>query len=171
MALFGKVEDLLLVTRSGSRLNRGFSLLKDFLDGRSPELNQTLRGQKAGDSARIPIEGDSLYVILQCYAPKPRPEGRFEAHQRHTDLQFIFAGKEWMEVCDLRRQTGLPAYDANGNIFFPLGNTAHSRLLLEAGTVAVLFPNDAHAPCLRVEESKEELVRKIVVKIKDAHLA
>jgi beta-galactosidase beta subunit len=66
-------------------------------------------------------------------------------------------------------QAALPAYDAKGNIFLPLGTAAHSRLLLEAGDLAVLFPNDAHAPCLRVEEGKDELVRKIVVKVKDAH--
>jgi biofilm protein TabA len=170
MALFGKVEDLLPLIRPGSRLHRGLSLLKDYLDGRSPELDKIVRNQKAGDKAQITIDGDSLFLIIQCYAPKPPQEGRFEAHQRHTDLQFICAGKEWIAVCDLRKQTGLPAFDANGNVFFPLGNAAHSRLLLEAGNVAVLFPNDAHAPCLRVEGDKDDLVRKIVVKVKDAHL-
>ena len=169
--MFGKVEELLPLTLAGSRLNRGLSLLKDYLDGRSPELDKIVRGQKAGDSTRIQIEGDSLYVIIQCYAPKPAQEGRFEAHQRHTDLQFLCAGREWIDVCDLQKQSGLPACDAKGNVFFPLGNAAHSRLLLAAGNVAVLFPNDAHAPCLRVEEGEDELVRKIVVKVKDAHLA
>jgi biofilm protein TabA len=170
MAMFGKVEDLLPLTRPGTPLHKGLSLLKDYLDGRSPELDKTIRGQKAGDSARIQIDGDALYAIAQCYAPKPRQEGKFEAHERHTDLQFLCAGREWIDVCDLRRQSGLAGYDEKGNVFFPLGNAARSRVLLEAGTVAVLFPNDAHAPCLRVEDGKEELVRKIVVKIKDAHL-
>jgi biofilm protein TabA len=171
MAMFGKVEDLLPLTRPGSPLNKGLSLLKDYLDGRSPEFDKTVRGQKASDKAQITLEGDSLFVIVQCYVPKPRAEGKFEAHRRHTDLQFLCAGREWIDVCDLRQQTGLGGYDANGNVFFPLGNTPRSRVLLEAGTVAVLFPNDAHAPCLRVEDGKDELVRKIVVKVKDAHLA
>jgi biofilm protein TabA len=171
MALFGKVGDLLPLTRPDSHLHRGLSLLQEYLAGRSPELDQLVRGQKAGDKAQLAIDGDSLYLIVQCYAPKPRAEGRFEAHQYHTDLQFLCAGREWIEVCDLRRQNALPTYDANGNIFFPLGDGAHSRLLLEAGTVAVLFPEDAHAPCLRVAEGNEELVRKIVVKVKDAHRA
>jgi beta-galactosidase beta subunit len=41
---------------------------------------------------------------------------------------------------------------------------------LHAGEVAVLMPADAHAACLRVAGEEEALVRKIVVKIKDAHL-
>jgi biofilm protein TabA len=170
MALFGKVEDLLPLVHPGSRLHRGLALLKDYLDGRSVELDQIVRRQQAGDKARIDLDGDLLYLIIQCRAPKPPAEWRFEAHQRHTDVQFLCAGVERIDVCDLRRQTGPPAYDASGNMYFPLGDAPHTRLRLERGDCAVFFPNEAHAPCLPVAGAPDELLRKIVVKIKDAHL-
>jgi len=93
----------------------------------------------------------------------------FEAHERYTDLQSLGAGAEWIEVCDVRAQHGLPQFDANGNIYFPLADQARSCLRLGAGDVAVLFPRDAHAPCLRVENDGQ-LVRKIAVKVRDALL-
>ena len=141
------------------------------ISGRSPEISLILSRQKAGDVAKLPVEGDELYMLIQTYKARSREQGRFEAHQRHTDLQYLCAGQEWVDFCDLDARPNLPAYDGNGNLYFPLGTRAHSRLLLRAGNVAVLFPNDAHAPCLRVEGSQDELVRKIVVKVKDAHLA
>lgn len=170
MAMFGKVEELAGLVQSASRLRKGIAILQDFREGRRPEWVKILGELKAGEKAEVAIEGDTLYAILQCYHPKPRAEGRFEAHQRHTDLQYLSEGAEWIEVCDLSAQTGLPPFDANGNVFFPLGPTAPSRVRLVAGTVTVLFPNDAHAPCLRIEDSPAGLVRKIVIKVKDAHL-
>jgi beta-galactosidase beta subunit len=73
-------------------------------------------------------------------------------------------------VCNLDSVHPKPSYDANGNVFFPVGDVAHSRLLLSAGEVAVLLPQDAHAPSLQVNDGEIELVRKIVVKVMDAHL-
>lgn len=86
-------------------------------------------------------------------------------------IEFSLPTTEWIDVCDLPTQINLPPFDAKGNVFFPLGTAARSRVRLAAGDVAVLFPNDAHAPCLRVEDVPDALVRKVVIKIKDAHLA
>ena len=126
--------------------------------------------QSIGDSAKVPVEGDALYLIVQCYRTRPRDQGRFEAHQCYTDVQYICDGQECIEVCDLRARLGaLPAYDANGNVFFPLEAAARERVVLRAGEGVVLFPNDAHAACLRVDLGEGQVVRKIVVKVKDAH--
>ena len=170
MAMFGKVEELIGSLQPASRLKRGLAVLQDYREGRRPEWVKVLAGLKAGEKVEITIEGAILYALLQCYRPKPRAEGRFEAHHRHTDLQYLAEGTEWIEVCHLREQANLPPFDANGNVFFSLGAAAHSRLRLAAGEVAVLFPNDAHAPCLHVEDAPDNLVRKIVIKVKDAHV-
>jgi len=170
MAMFGKVEELIELIQPASRLKRGLAVLRDYRENRRPEWAKILAGLKAGEKAEIAIEGDNLFAILQCYRPRPRTEGRFEAHQRHTDLQYLAEGTEWIEVCYLRAQANLPPFDVRGNVFLPLDATAHSRVRLAAGDVAVLFPNDAHAPCLRVEDAADALVRKIVIKVKDAHV-
>jgi YhcH/YjgK/YiaL family protein len=170
MAMLGKVEDLLEQIHPQRRLRRGLSVLMDYCEGRLPEFERILARLKAGEKLEVAIEGENLYAILQCYAPKPREQGRFEAHQRYTDLQYLCEGEEWIEVCDLRAQANLPPFDTNGNIYFPLMAATPTRLRLGAAELAVLFPHDAHAPCLRVDDAPDRLVRKIVIKVKDAHL-
>ena len=153
--------------RSGTRLARGLAYLSDYRAGRLPEVEAVVRSQKNGDKARVEIEGQAIYALVQCYLPRAPEQARFEAHQHHTDLQYLCEGQEWIEVCDLQSQEALPAYDANGNVYVAPGNQAHTRLWVRPGQVAVLFPNDAHAPCLRVNET-DGLVHKLVIKIKDA---
>jgi len=170
MAMLGKLEDLNHLVHPNSRLKRGLELLQDCVTGRRPEIVNQISILAPGETSRIPLEGDALYLLLQCYQPRTREQGRFEAHERHTDLQFLWSGRECIEVCDLHATLPAVAYDRNGNVYFPLGNQAHSRLLLHAGEVAVLSPEDAHAACLSLGGDGEELVRKIVVKIKDARL-
>jgi len=170
MAMLGKIEDLDHMVHPNTRLRRGLELLLDCVTGRRPEIVNKVASLLPGESARIPLEGDDLYLLVQCYQPRTREQGRFEAHERHTDLQFLWSGRECIEVCDLHASLPTVAYDTNGNVYFPLGKQAHSRLLLHAGEVAVLSPEDAHAACLSLGGEGEELVRKIVVKIRDAHL-
>jgi YhcH/YjgK/YiaL family protein len=135
-----------------------------------PEVMHQVSTLPPGETIRVSLEGDALYLLIQCYKPKRRSEGRFEAHARHTDLQFLWSGCECIEVCDLRAAMPSAAYDSKGNVYFTLGDKMHQRLLLQAGDVAVLMPQDAHAACLKAEGQGEELVRKIVVKVLDAQL-
>lgn len=170
MIMLGKVDQLAGLVHPQSRLRRGLQVLQDCLAGRRPEVTSDVARLAPGAKARVDLEGDALCLLIQCYKPKRREEGRFEAHERHTDLQFIWSGREIIELCDL--QTALPAvtYDPQGNVYFPLGNEPQQQFLVQAGEVAILMPGEAHAPCLRPEGEHEELVRKIVVKVRDAHL-
>jgi biofilm protein TabA len=170
MAMSGKVEDLAALVNPRSRLGRGLALLQDCLAGRFPGVAAELANLQPGETRRVAVDGEALYLLIQCYKPKQQKESRFEAHERHTDLQFLWSGREIIEVCDLHHALPSVTYDAKGNVYFPLGDKTQQRLLLRAGEVAVLLPGDAHAACLKPEGEKEELVRKIVVKIRDAHL-
>lgn len=168
MATIGKLKDLAIQLQSNNRLEKALSVLQDYSAGRLPEVAKTVANQRIGDTTRISLEGDDLYVLIQCYRPAPPQDSRFEAHQQFTDLQYICEGSEYIEVCDLREEKSTPDYDQSGNTYFPLGRKAHTRLLLRRGDTAVLFPNDAHAACLRVDGEDDEVVRKIVVKVRDA---
>jgi biofilm protein TabA len=170
MSILGKVEDLAALVHPESRLRRGLDLLQDCLAGRLPEVVSQLTSLPPGANRRVTVNGDSLYLLIQCYTTRRRVEGRFEAHARHADLQFLWSGHECIEVFDVRRLQPSPTYDESGNAYFPITNELHSRMLLQAGEVAILLPQDAHAPCLSFQNGEESLVRKIVVKVKDAHL-
>lgn len=169
MSMLGKVDDLVALVNPGSRLWRGLDLLRNCLTGRRPEVVSQLASLEPGETRRVTVDGDVLYLLIQCYRTRRRLEGRFEAHLRHADLQFLWSGRECIEVFDVRTLQPLPARDEHGNVHFPMGDELHSRLLLQAGAVAVLLPQDAHAPCLALEDEGETLVRKIVVKVRDAH--
>ena len=168
--MLGTVESLAHLVHPRSRLRLGLALLADCVGGRLPEVAGMISNLAPGETNRVSLDGDAIYLLIQCYQPKRRAEGRFEAHARHTDLQFLWSGCECIEVCDLRALGSSPQYDRNGNVYFPLNDKVHSRLILQAGDVAVLSPGDAHAACLRIEAETSELVRKMVVKVMDAHL-
>ena len=168
--MIGKIEDLVALLHPASRLTRGLRVLQDCLAGSLPQVTREATTFAPGATRRVDLEGDGFYLLIQCHKPRRREEGRFEAHERHTDLQFLWAGREIIEVCDLHTALPLVTYDPKGNVYFPLGDQTQQRLLLHAGEVAVLLPGEAHAACLKPEGEGEELVRKIVVKIRDAHL-
>jgi biofilm protein TabA len=170
MAMLGKVDDLTKLMNPQSRLGRGLALLQECLAARLACFEDVMANLQPGETRRVAVEGDLCYLLMQCYQTRPRNEGRFEAHARHTDLHYLWSGRERIEFRDLRASKPELAYDANGNMFFPLGDGTHSQLLLQAGEVAVLLPQDAHAPSLRVQDRRGELVRKVVVKIQDAYL-
>ena len=170
MAMLGKPDDLVVLVHPESRLRRGLELLQDCLKGRLPEVVSQISSLQPGETRRVSVNGDALYLLIQCYKTRRRIEGRFEAHARHADLQFLWSGRECIEIRDVRAFQSVPAYDGSGNAYFPMGDKVHSRVLLQAGEVAVLLPQDAHAPCLSLDDEEETLVRKIVVKVADAHL-
>ena len=45
------------------------------------ELARRLANLKVGESDRIPVDGDDMFILIQCYEARPREKGRFEAHQ------------------------------------------------------------------------------------------
>ena len=153
------------------RLQRALSILREYKAGRLPDITRLVSSQVPGNTTRIPIEGDALYLLVQCYQTRPRDQGRFEAHQCYTDVQYVCDGQECIEVCDARTRLGTqPPYDEKGNVFFPVEAIPGERVILQAGEGVVLFPNDAHAACLRADSGEGQIVRKIVVKVKDAHV-
>ena len=169
--MLGKIEDFVGCVHPDSPLRQALNLLWDYQLGRQPEIAEIVARQKPGETVKIPINGDLVYLLVQCYETRARERGRFEAHQAYTDVQFLGQGTEWIELFDLRRRSAAPTYDRNNNAYFPLDPEPCSRLLLRAGDVAVLFPNDAHAAGLSVAESQHSLVHKLVIKVKNAHLA
>ena len=168
--MLGRIEDLAALVHPGSRLLRGLMLLQDCLAGRQPEVVRQVKSLPPGETRRITVNGDALYLLIQCYKTRRRDEGRFEAHARHADLQFIWSGHECIEVCDVRTLPWELTRDKTGNAYFPMTDQVHSRLRLQAGEVAVLLPQDAHAPCITLNGEGEIVVRKIVVKVMDAHV-
>src|SRR5450830_1435152 len=65
----------------GPRIARGLQFLAE----------TDLKGLTTG---RHELDGQALFVLVSDYVPKPPSQGKWEAHRRYLDLQFVVSGVE-----------------------------------------------------------------------------
>lgn len=109
---------------------------------------------------RYEIDGTSIYAIVQDYVTKPKEEGRWEAHRKYIDLQYVAAGEERIGYADINRLTP-GAYDESKD-FLPLSGDG-DYVTLTTGMFMLLYPHDGHMP--GIQTMARCTVRKGVVKI------
>lgn len=106
---------------------------------------------------------DGVFAIVQEYLTKN--DSVYEAHKKYIDLQYIVSGEEEIHVCDINEVLDcVESYDENKDIVFFQSARTCRKVKLERDTFVILFPNDAHKPCISVCSNPSE-VRKVVVKI------
>jgi YhcH/YjgK/YiaL family protein len=112
---------------------------------------------------RHEIDGDAVFALVQRYETR-LAAGQPEAHRRYVDVQFIVAGREVIQWAPLGSLTEVtkPYDDAKDAGFFADGG-ALVPIRVAAGQFAILFPDDAHAPCCAW--AGPEAVVKVVVKV------
>jgi biofilm protein TabA len=110
------------------------------------------------------IEEDKLIAIVESYTTKPLESALFEAHQKFIDIQFLFRGREtilWAPLPTMQEVTR--PYEEEKDIGKWKLVADSTALHLSAGHFAILFPQDAHAPC--VQWDQPEQVYKVVMKV------
>ncbi len=111
-------------------------------------------------AGRHEVDGDAMYALVQEYDTKLKEAGKWEAHRRYIDLQYVVQGAEGMgyaNIHDLEQGEYMPEKD-----FLPLFGEGE-QIALRSGYFVLLFPEDGHMPSIALGESKP--ARKIVVKI------
>jgi len=138
---------------------------------RGLEALRRLAGDAPASDGRHELEGAELYASLSTYETGNPAEKSYEAHRRYIDIQAVLSGREQLYWAPLAGLAARRAYsEAEDVVFFedPAGGGA--GLLLEPGTFAVLFPQDAHKPGCRVAGGSGgtggETVRKLVLKVR-----
>ena len=121
-------------------------------------INATKDGIEKG---KYFIDEDTVYAIVNEYDTKT--EGFYEAHKRYIDLQYVVSGHEQLYWKNIKDCTVTREYDPTGDSMLL---TAEDPVVLDmpAGTFALLYPEDVHAPARAYKEVSH--VKKIVVKIK-----
>ncbi|PKO15208.1 MAG: YhcH/YjgK/YiaL family protein [Chloroflexi bacterium HGW-Chloroflexi-10] len=112
---------------------------------------------------RTDIDGDNLFALVQEYDTKSAELGKWEAHRKYIDVQYILSGRErmgfaniyTMDLGDYLPEKDFQAMSGEGN-----------TMDLSAGDFAIFFPEDGHKPCLCV--TAPERVKKVVIKVKIA---
>lgn len=110
---------------------------------------------------RHPIQADRIFALIQEYSTRPPEQCFWEAHRRYTDVQFLHSGTEAIGWSPIQRMNIAKEYDADKDFAVLEGDG--QIIHLQAGSFAILYPHDAHQPCLAA--GAPQTVRKIVIKV------
>lgn len=116
----------------------------------------------AMELGRYELSDDGTYVNIEEYTTKD--SAHFEAHRNYVDIQYLSKGQEYIHVTPMEpeKQQEIHPYDERKDIEF-FDKTEYIPYLLTSANFLVLFPQDGHKPCMKVDTN--EVVRKVVVKI------
>jgi YhcH/YjgK/YiaL family protein len=117
------------------------------------------------DVGRYELDGSDVYAMVQEYVGKEDHE-LFEGHQKYMDIQFVWSGREAVEVafpsaCNLHT-----AYSEEKDIAFYTCRGNKVTMVWETGDFGIFYPHDLHKPGIGCGDGK--LIRKILVKIRIA---
>ena len=123
-----------------------------------------LRGIHDLPDGKIEIDGQKVFAIVERYETKVSGSPKFEYHKKYIDVQFITSGREIICWTPVENIMITEAYDPKKDVAFgslEAGNW--TSLSLQAGQLAVFFPEDGHASRLAI--GKASAVMKIVAKV------
>jgi YhcH/YjgK/YiaL family protein len=133
-----------------------------------PRLTAALDWLRDTDLASLPlgktvIDGEYLFALIQEYTPKPLELGKFEAHRRYWDVQYVARGEERMGWVNLADVSVSEPHSLERDVAFFTGGGSFFRI--PAGSLAIFGPEDVHMPGVAPEEGPASSVRKVVVKV------
>ena len=116
---------------------------------------------------------DTDFAIIQTYDTSALSEGKYENHRTKIDIQFLISGTEWLFQAESKNLQEIEAYSKENDIefFAPLPSMEESnKVVLKNENFVVLWPGDAHMPCITPESKtkggEKNTVKKIVIKIR-----
>ena len=135
-------------------------------EGLQPEIITGLKALRDTDFAKTEdghyeLDGDKLYMNVMT-ADLKEVNDRPESHKKYIDIQYVIDGREDIGIASLDEVGQAVEENPDGDIWFYHADTV--KLRLDGSRFIVLFPQDAHAPCISVDGDKK--VRKAVVKVK-----
>lgn len=114
-------------------------------------------------NGKYQINGEEVYINIQDYNSKPLSEGKWEAHKKYADIQFVIKGEEKIGVGDISEFTTLEPYSAEKDLEFLQTQAPQDFLTLKENDFIILYPQDVHMPQICVNTSS--YVKKAVVKV------
>ena len=113
---------------------------------------------------RVDIDGDRVFALVQRYETVMTDAPRFEYHRKYIDIQYIVSGEEAIGWAPAGRMVITEEYDEEKDICFGTVLDGEMTLVyLKAGELAVLYPEDGHAP--KLAAGRPSHIFKIVVKV------
>ncbi len=147
--IFDQLKNAELYLQINNRFRKAFDYLK------SNDFNNIEPG-------KYEIDGEDIYAIVQQYDTKPMSSGKWEAHKKYIDIQFMVSGKEKMGYSHKNKMIVTHEYNSDKDALYLKGEG--NFLVAEAGYFAIFFPTDVHMPCIAINLSTP--VKKVVIKVK-----
>jgi YhcH/YjgK/YiaL family protein len=144
-----KTDNLKQYAHLGSEFQKAFAFVTD------PELMLL-------DNGKYEIDGDNVFALVSEYKTRDEIDGKFEAHKKYIDIQFLQKGTELIGYAPFKEQEIVTGYNQEKDIIFFTGEK--SFIKMERGMFAVFFPYELHMP--GIKSIIREDVKKIVVKVK-----
>ena len=119
---------------------------------------------KVFDNGRYDILGDDVYVNVKDYTSKPETQGKWEAHKKYIDIQFMIKGTERIGVGEIDNYQTTEAYDESKDLeFLAVANDNYQFINMNENDFIILYPQDVHMP--QIAMNTPSYVKKAVVKI------
>lgn len=114
---------------------------------------------------RYELTSKGTYANIQEYETRPVSEAKYEAHRAYTDIQVVLSGQENILIAPITAVKDLLVpFDEARDIEFFASATDFRTALADREHWVILFPSDAHAPCLSIGDEPVH-IRKVVVKV------
>ena len=104
-----------------------------------------------------------LYINVQEYMTKNISDCRYESHKKYVDIQMMINGIEAIETCDIDKLELETEYSDENDVMFWKKKNGQMRSVITNNSYVILYPQNAHMPCIAVNESVK--VKKLVAKV------
>jgi len=115
-------------------------------------------------AGRYEIAGTRCFALVQRYETAPAASRRLEAHRKFIDIQYVASGSEFIGISPPENHQPVTAYDEEKDVQFFDASEGLSDCALNAGELAVFFPEDLHKPGCQLGANPAS-VTKVVIKI------
>lgn len=138
--------------------------MTDILQNR---INQTLEYLNKTDLNKLELGkhviNEWLYINVQEYMTKNISDCRYESHKKYVDIQMMINGIEAIETCDIDKLELETEYSDENDVMFWKKKNGQMRSVITNNSYVILYPQNAHMPCIAVNESVK--VKKLVAKV------
>ncbi len=160
MALFGTLETLKLQV-CDSKFEKAFLYIEKLQDKNSSEY-KSISNIKVDECNKIVLD-ENCFVLEQSYITKDKENCLYESHKKYIDIQYMFEGDEIMEVENVNNLLITTEYNEELDYAKYAQSSSSSILKIRENEFAIFYPNDAHMPCIKIDENKK--IIKAVFKI------
>lgn len=160
MAIFGNIHTVKSQVKD-SKFEKAFLYIQKLQDKNSLEY-KSLSLIELDKCNKIVLDENS-FVLEQSYITKNKKDCLFESHKKYIDIQYMFKGDEIMEVENIDNLSVTTPYNEDLDYAKYAQTNNSSTLIIKENELAIFYPQDAHMPCIKIDENKK--IIKAVFKI------